>query len=69
MALKVRPNWRPALLTVACCHAARGEWDEARRFKGLAGTLPELVGDALDPLRRHNPEWDAHIRDLLARIA
>ena len=66
--VKVRPDWRPTLLTLACCHAAMDEWDEARRFAALADDLPDLAGDTLDPLRRLNPAWDTRIRGLLARI-
>jgi Flp pilus assembly protein TadD len=30
-ALAARPDWRPTLETMACCYAATGKWDDARR--------------------------------------
>ena len=66
-ALKIRPDSKPLLLTLACCYAARGEWDNARSTARLAGDVQVNANDALEPMRRHNPEWDSRLRALLER--
>jgi TolB-like protein len=67
-ALKSRPDSRPLMLTLACCHAAERNWPEARQASQLANELPEGPRDALAPLRQNNPEWDTRLRGLLAQI-
>jgi tetratricopeptide (TPR) repeat protein len=67
-ALKSRPDSRPLMLTLACCHAADKNWPEARQAAHLASMLPEGPRDALAPLRQNNPEWDIRLRELLAQI-
>jgi TolB-like protein len=68
-ALKARPDW-PALLRIqACCHAALGQDQEARRFAATAGDLPELAGDALGPFRDGNEEWATRLDGLLREAA
>ncbi|HLS57235.1 MAG TPA: winged helix-turn-helix domain-containing protein [Zeimonas sp.] len=56
-AMKIRPGWRPALETAACCRIALGQHDAARSQIEQARPLPMLVGDVLAPLRRRNPGW------------
>lgn len=67
-ALKTRPDSRPLMLTLACCHAASGNWDEARRTARVATTLPQDARDALEPLRQTQPGWERRISELLAQI-
>jgi TolB-like protein len=62
MALKVRPQWRPTMETMAACHAARGDAGAAREWLLQAGSQEPVAGDALHPLWRHNPGWAARMR-------
>ena len=60
----VRPDWRPTLETMACCYAATGKWDDARRCVKDA----ELKGPSIDNLaglRRAIPQWRDQMGDLL----
>jgi len=64
-ALKARPDW-PALLRIqACCHAAAGHREQARRFATAASDFPEAAGDALGPFRDGNKEWATRLDELL----
>lgn len=66
-ALKARPDW-PALLRIqACCQAAAGHNQEARRLAVAASDLPEPAGDALGPFRDGNREWAARLEGLLRK--
>jgi TolB-like protein len=65
-ALKARPDWPPALRSLACCHAALGHGLEARRLASMAADRPQTAGDALGPLRDGNHEWAARLDQLLA---
>lgn len=58
-AMKIRPGWRPALETAACCHVKLGQRDAARTAVAQARELGALIGDVLAPMRRHNPAWAA----------
>ena len=64
-ALKVRPDWRPAAEMAVCCLACLGEADRDQAYRArldsLASPRPAAVGDALAPLRRHNPQWNSAI--------
>lgn len=63
-ALKVRPNWRPAMETALCCCQALGRAEAAREWVGrLAGA--EASSDALGPLKRANPRWRDEMHVLL----
>jgi len=56
-ALQIRPAWRPALRTaLACCRVLQQD-DDARRTIERMRDLPEVAGDALQPLWRRNPQW------------
>jgi TolB-like protein/Flp pilus assembly protein TadD len=56
-ALKVRPNWRPTLETLACCHALLGDLHAARATVDQMVKLDKPPGDVFGPLRRRNPHW------------
>ena len=63
-ALKVHPNWRPAISTALCCYSARGQKDRARDcVERLARSEPSA--DALGPLWRANPRWRDEITSWL----
>lgn len=64
-ALKVRPDWRPSFETLAACESAAGDLDAARRCAAQWRVLPAPSGDALEPMRRNNPEWAARLEGLL----
>ncbi len=66
-ALGTRPDWRPIVETVACCYAATGKWDEARRCVRQMTVLPALPYAALAPLRERNPHWRDKVDDLLRK--
>jgi len=66
-ALGTRPNWRPVVETVACCYAATGKWDEARRCVREMTGLPALPYAALAPLWERNPHWRDQFDDLLRK--
>jgi len=66
-ALKVRPDWRPALETAVCCAAALGDADRyAARLQAFRQAMPVGIGDALAPLKRHHPRWAAAMADALS---
>ena len=63
-ALKVRPNWRPAITTALCCYQAMGQKDGAREcVERLSRCEPSA--DALGPLWRINARWCAEMTSLL----
>lgn len=64
-ALKIRPDWRPALETAACCHEKLGHRDAARADIEQLGRVGVPAGDALAPLRRRNPQWVAEVERML----
>jgi TolB-like protein len=66
-ALATRPDWRPTLETMACCYAATGKWDDARRCVRQMANLQIASSDGLAPLRERNPEWRDQLNDLLRR--
>jgi TolB-like protein len=69
-ALKVRPDWRPAAEMAVCCLAGLGDADRYLvRLKSLARLQPAVVGDALAPLRHHNPHWAAALTSALSGAA
>ncbi len=74
LAVGTRPNWRPVVETVACCYAATGKWDEARRCVREMTGLPALPDAALAPLWAGlapfwagNPHWRDQFDDLLRK--
>jgi tetratricopeptide (TPR) repeat protein len=64
-AVKVRPDWRPALETLACCHAALADFHRARACAEQSNGLQRPPGDTLAPLRRANPHWNGRLSALL----
>jgi uncharacterized membrane-anchored protein len=67
-AMKIRPDWRPALEIAACCHARLGDRDAAHACVEQMDRLEPPPGDVLAPLRRRNPRWVAEA-DALLRAA
>jgi TolB-like protein len=66
-ALGTRPDWRPIIETVACCYAATGKWDDARRCVRQMTGLPTLPYAALAPLWERSPPWRGQFDDLLRK--
>jgi len=66
-ALAVRPTFRPTFETLACCHAALGNLDDARRWTDRMKQQDGPVSHFLAPLKRHHPEWDERISRMLGR--
>jgi TolB-like protein len=66
-ALQVRPNWGPTMEVLVCCYAALGKWDEARRFAQQMAQSTRQPGDVMAPLRAHNPQWHAQMKDALGK--
>lgn len=64
-AMKIRPDWRPALEIAACCHAGLGDADAARACVEQIDRTAPPPGDALAPLRRRNPQWVAEAEALM----
>ncbi len=64
-ALKVRPDWRPTLETLAACHAAANDLDEARRIACRIEGQKKPGGDALAPLIELNPAWRSQLAGLI----
>jgi len=63
-ALKVRPNWRPAITTALCCYQAMGQKDGARQcVERLSRCEPSA--DAIGPLWRTNARWREEMTSLL----
>jgi len=56
-ALQIRPAWRPSLRTALACCCVLQQDDDARRMIERIRGLPEVAGDALQPLWRRNPQW------------
>ena len=67
-ALQVRPNWWTSLEVLACCYAALGKWDEARRCAQQMASVTKQPGDVLAPLRAHNPAWAEQMTNALRRV-
>jgi Flp pilus assembly protein TadD len=67
--LAIRPDWRAAMETAACCHAALGNREAARACVSDLAPIAELPGDALGPFRRANPQWVCQLDQLLQQAA
>ena len=63
-ALKVRPNWRPAMTTALCCYQAMGQEDGVRRYVERLSQC-EPASDALGPLWRTHARWREEMTSLL----
>jgi len=64
-AMKIRPDWRPALEAAVCSEMALGRPDAARAAAAQRERLERPPGDILAPLWRRRPEWAAAIDALL----
>jgi tetratricopeptide (TPR) repeat protein len=59
-ALGIRPDWRPARESAVCCAAALGDAGRyGPHLQAWRHAMPVAIGDALSPLKRHNPQWAA----------
>ena len=54
-ALAVRPDWLPTLETMACCYAATGKWDDARRCVQEMARLKGAIRRQPRGAQRENP--------------
>jgi TolB-like protein len=59
--LKVRPQWRPAVRTVAACYAALGHETQAQDWREQLARTPPVAGDTLGAMWRRNPQWAARM--------
>jgi pentatricopeptide repeat protein len=66
-ALAVRPDWKPTLETMACCYAATGKWEEARRCVQEMARLKGQSSFSLAALRGRIPQWRDEMTDLLRK--
>src|SRR5271170_106666 len=66
-ALAVRPDWPPTLETMACCYAATGKWDDARRCVREMEQHKGPPSVNLAALRQKIPQWRDQMCDLLRR--
>ena len=65
-ALNIRPGWPRTFEILACCHAALGDWEEARKWSRQFHLLGGGAGDILAPLRHRNPHFADQLRRWLA---
>jgi pentatricopeptide repeat protein len=66
-ALAVRSEWRRTLETMACCYAATGKWDDARRCVREMARLKGPSSVNLAALRERIPQWRSQMGDLLRK--
>jgi len=66
-ALGNRPDWRPALETMACCYGAADKWDDASRCVRQMAQMQRSSDAGLAPLWEKNPQWRDRISDLLRK--
>jgi TolB-like protein/Flp pilus assembly protein TadD len=66
-AVRVRPDWRPSLESLACCYFALGREQEARRCVQEAAELSRPSSNALQPLMQRNPQWAELIERMLRK--
>ncbi len=66
-AVKLRPDWRPALETLACCHTALGDLRAARACVDQIARIERPPGDALGPLWRRHRGWAEKLSALLRK--
>jgi Flp pilus assembly protein TadD len=59
-----RPGWPPTLETLATCHAALGQHEQARALLAEMRSLPALPGAPTDVMFRMHPHWAAEIARL-----
>lgn len=68
-AVTVRPEWRPALETLACCLIELDRHEEAQRCIEQSTPPGMPAGDALEPLRQRNRHWAERIEATLRKAA
>lgn len=66
-AVRVRPDWRPSLESLACCYFALGREQDARRCVKEAAELSRPSSNALKPLMQRNPLWAEIIESMLLK--
>jgi TolB-like protein len=64
-AQEIRPDWPAAVESAACALAVLGRLGEARGCVQRLARVPANSSDALEPLKRHNPQWQRQISDWL----
>jgi len=65
--LAIRPTFRPTLETLACCHVALGQVDDALRCASRMNEVGGPESHFLAPLKRLHPEWGERISQMLVR--
>lgn len=66
--LEIRPDWMPALETLAICLVTTGRVDEARRHVEKMRALRRPEGSVLDLFKQRNPTWGKRMETLLQQI-
>jgi len=66
-ALKIRPNWRPTLETLICCHAALGDWQASRAYVEQLAKMEPSTADVFEPVRRGDPRRAQEMAALLKK--
>jgi TolB-like protein len=64
-ALDIRPDWPRTFEILACCNAALGHLEEARKWSRQFRLLGIETGDILAPLRHHRPDFADQMRNWL----
>lgn len=64
-ALKVRPDWRSTFQTLAACHTATGNIEEAKRAIARMEQLNRPPGDGLAPVLELNADWANQLEALI----
>jgi TolB-like protein len=67
-ALALRPVFRPTFEALACCAAATGDRDAARKWLGRMRELDGPQSHFVAPMKGNNPEYDKYIAGLLSDI-
>jgi tetratricopeptide (TPR) repeat protein len=65
-ALDIRPGWPRTFEILACCHAALGDLDEARKWSRQFLLSSIEAGDIMAPLRHRNPHFANQLERWLA---
>jgi pentatricopeptide repeat protein len=65
-ALNARPEWRPALETMAICCAALNRVEEARSFVEQM-RHQEKLPDRFAQMKAHKPQWAAEMETMLRK--
>jgi TolB-like protein len=63
--LKIRPLWRDALETLACCDIRLGNVRQAQESVEQIERLERPASDVFDLLKQRNPDWAEELRSLL----